>query len=215
VSFYKVIFENPHFVVVDKKAMVLSVPGRDEKNDTRPVLGRLLEKDFNQVIYPVHRLDFEVSGLIMFARTPEAQKAGNAWFEKKEVTKTYSAITRSINEPPAFAINEEMSWKCRLLRGKKRAYESPHGKESLTRAKLVKIKGDFFYWELNPITGRSHQLRYELFRHNHPIVGDELYSSNEKFEGEGIALLAFKIDFTQAPNAKKFSLPETIEISSL
>lgn len=212
-SFYKIVLENEHFVIVDKKAMVLSVPGRTGEEDGRPVLGKILEEDLKIKIYPVHRLDFEVSGLIVYAKTAEAHKAGNAWFEKKEVHKTYAAISTALPEAQSnFKVGEPLNWKCKLLRGKKRAYESPHGKESLTSALLTKVENGHFHWELNPITGRSHQLRYELFRHGHPIVGDVLYSSNEKWKEEGIALRSFKIDFSKAPNASKFSLPEILEI---
>ncbi len=210
---YKIVFQNEHFIVVDKDAMVLSVPGREGEKDERPVLGRILEKDLGLTIYPVHRLDYEVQGLIMFAKNPAAHKAANAWFEKKEVHKTYVALTKALPEAPnTFKIGESYDWKCKLLRGKKRAYESPHGKESFTRALLTAIENGIFHWEMNPITGRSHQLRFELFRHGHPIVGDELYSSTEKFESAGIALRAFKIDFAKAPGKEKFLLPDFLEI---
>lgn len=211
---YTTIFENEHFIVVDKAPMVLSVPGRQGDEDDRPVLGRILEADLGIIIYPVHRLDFEVQGLIMFAKTPAAHKAGNAWFEKKEVFKTYTALSKALPEASAenFNIGEPYIWKAKLLRGKKRAYISPHGKDSITHARLMKIENGIYHWELNPVTGRSHQLRFELFRHHHPIVGDELYSSDSPFNGPGIALRAFKIDFTNTKNSKMFSLPDVIEI---
>lgn len=214
---YQTIFENEHFIIVDKAAMVLSVPGREGDKDERLVLGRLLEKDLGITIYPVHRLDYEVQGLIMFAKNPAAHKAANAWFEKKEVHKTYVALTKPLSScHEVFVIGESYEWKCKLLRGKKRSYESPHGKESITVAKLNLIdeKG-IFHWEMNPITGRSHQLRFELFRHGHPIIGDQLYASDELFSSEGIGLRAFRIDFKQAPLREKFLLPDFLEIKKI
>lgn len=212
---YKIVFENEHFVICDKEAMVLSVPGRQGEDDQRPVLGKILEKDLGITIYPVHRLDFEVQGLIMYAKTPAAHKIGNFWFENKEVTKTYSAHSKMSEGKFDFKVGELLSWQCLLLRGKKRAYESPVGKKSLTQAKLIKVEGNTFFWHLNPITGRSHQLRYELFRHGHPIIGDTLYGSTENFNLPGIALRAFKIDFTKAHKALEFGLPEIIEVAEL
>jgi tRNA pseudouridine32 synthase/23S rRNA pseudouridine746 synthase len=211
---YKTVFENEHFIVVDKDAFVLSVPGREGDADTRIVLGRLLEKDLRITIYPVHRLDYEVQGLIMFAKNPIAHKAANGWFEKKEIHKTYVALTKSLDGILGqFNVGESYEWKCKLLRGKKRAYESPHGKESLTVAKLISVDDNgLFHWELNPITGRSHQLRFELFRHGHPIIGDALYSSSENFSCAGIGLRAFRIDFSKTPLREKFLLPEFLEI---
>jgi tRNA pseudouridine32 synthase/23S rRNA pseudouridine746 synthase len=207
---YQTVFENEHFVVVNKAANVLSVPSRTGILDERPCLGRLLEVDLGKKIYPVHRLDYEVQGLIMYALTPEAQRAGNGWFEKKEIQKIYSAISKSSG---GFKQGELWEWKCKLLRGKKRAYESEHGKDSFTRARLnfIDTKG-YSHWELEPVTGRSHQLRYELFRHQETILGDVLYGSNEQFSEGGIALRAFKIDFSQTKNRGLFSLPENIFI---
>ena len=205
---YRTVFENAHFIIVDKSPNVLSVPSRLGKADPRPCLGHILEADLGKTLFPVHRLDYEVQGLIIFALTPEAQKAGNAWFENKTIEKIYSAITKS---GKAFNIGQTYEWKSKLMRGKKRAYESPHGKDSLTYAKLISVdENGFSHWELSPITGRSHQLRYELFRHDEVIIGDSLYGSTEKFIEEGIALKAFKIDFSKAKNRETFSLPENI-----
>lgn len=211
---YTTVFDNEHFIVVDKQAMILSVPGRQGEDDDRPVLGRILEVDLGITLYPVHRLDFEVQGLIMFAKNPAAHKAGNAWFEKKEVFKTYTALTKPLPEAEKENLKpgEPYIWKAKLLRGKKRAYISPHGKDSVTHAKIVKVENGIFHWEMNPVTGRSHQLRFELFRHGHPILGDVLYSSDAPFSEAGIALRAFKIDFSQTKNFKNFSLPDVLEI---
>jgi tRNA pseudouridine32 synthase/23S rRNA pseudouridine746 synthase len=205
---YKIVFENIHFVIVDKAPNVLSVPSRMGKAEERPILGLILQKDLAMTLYPVHRLDFEVQGLIMFAKTAAAQKAGNSWFEQKDVEKIYCAITAANCE---FKVGETKEWKCRLLRGKKRAYESPHGKDCLTIARLVSIDElGYFHWEMRPITGRSHQLRYELFRHGMAILGDTLYGSTGSFKSTGIALRAFKIDFLKVPNREEFLLPENI-----
>ena len=128
--------------------------------------------------------------------------------ENKSIHKIYSALTKSSN---TFNIGETYEWKSKLLRGKKRAYESPHGKDSLTLAKLELVdENGFSHWDLSPVTGRSHQLRFELFRHEEPIVGDSLYGSTDKFYGEGIALRAYKIDFSKVLNREQFSLPENI-----
>ncbi len=213
ISFYKIVFENAHFVVVDKAAMILSVPARGGENDTRPILGKILEKDLGLTLFPVHRLDFEVQGLIMYAKTPSAHRAGNIWFEQKTVSKKYSALSSALDtsHPPSLEKGLLLEWKCRLLRGKKRAFESPHGKESLTLARLVSVSDSgYFHWELSPVTGRSHQLRYELFRHGMPIIGDSLYGSPVKFDQEGIALRSFEIDFSKTKNFQEFSLPEKI-----
>ncbi len=211
-AMYKIVFNNDYFIVVDKSANVLSVPSRLGQKEARPVLGLMLERDLGLSLYPVHRLDFEVQGLIMFAKTPKAQSAGNMWFEQKIIQKTYQALTQALpkNSEP-FRVGEHFQWRARLLRGKKRAYESPHGKESITEAFLESIDQlGIYHWELRPITGRAHQLRYELFRHQIPIVGDTLYGSDVKFAEVGIALRAYKIDLSKIENRNEFLLPEII-----
>jgi tRNA pseudouridine32 synthase/23S rRNA pseudouridine746 synthase len=210
---YELLFENEHFIIVDKASGVLSVPGRVQNEDL--ILGRILEVDFKQTILPIHRLDFEVSGLIMYAKTKEAHRLGNSWFNDKKIFKTYCALTTG--GKPSVTENVEMEWKCMLLRGKRRAYEAPHGKVSITK---VFFKGlstcSHFLWDLHPITGRSHQLRYELFRHGHPIVGDRLYGSPKTFaeNAQSIALRSYKLDFNHCSEATSFGLPKEIVISS-
>lgn len=221
------IFENEFFVFVDKAAMVLTTPSREGDRDARPCLGLDLQKQMNRQIFPVHRLDFEVSGLVMFAKTPEAHSQANTWFEKKHVVKTYQAVTEGQSFehiPPQVAntrklftpeIDQEFVWKCLLLRGKKRSYEHPTGKNSETVAIYKGLQNSWHRWQVQPLTGRSHQLRYELSRHGFPIIGDELYGSKQQWTSAGIALRAHRLDFAQEANAAKWDLPPSLEISGL
>jgi len=204
----KTLFENEQFVIVDKPAGWLSVDSRDPK-DERRCAGRELELELKNRgegasrIWPCHRLDAEVSGILIFAKSSEAHRAANAWFEKHQVQKTYEAYS----EPPAAAALDELLaeaknlllWKSVIARGKRRSYEADFGREAITRAKLlgeVKIAGQkYLHWELEPLTGRPHQLRFEMFKHGSPILGDELYGAKSKFPDGGIALRACKIKF--------------------
>jgi tRNA pseudouridine32 synthase/23S rRNA pseudouridine746 synthase len=218
-----VALETRDFIILDKPAGVLSTPARFQERDPRRCLGSELQEQLKTQIFPVHRLDFEVSGLVIYAKNAQAHRDANAWFEKKQVTKTYRAWTQG----PSFAhlppmvkaqsveleTGRRFEWKCRLLRGKKRAYESPQGKDSLTGATYLGMQQGHHEWDLNPVTGRSHQLRYEMSRHGHPIVGDELYGSKEKYAAEAIALRAYRIDFSQAPGAQQaYGLPRDLFI---
>lgn len=221
----EIVFENKHFVVCNKPAGVLTTPSRFEDSDTRLCLGRALEQHLKIQIYPVNRLDLEVSGLVVFAKTPEAHRAGNSWFENKQVTKTYRAYTQNQgfahipetveNSRPVLnpQVGEVFEWKSKILRGKRRAYESPVGKPSLTLVKYLGLSGAFHCWDLNPVTGRSHQLRFEMSRHGFPIIGDKLYGSSFEFPEGAIGLQSYKIDFTKASKATQFGLPDFIEIA--
>ncbi|WP_413578198.1 RluA family pseudouridine synthase [Bdellovibrio sp. HCB290] len=222
----QIVFENAHFVICDKPAGVLSTPSRLGAEDERNCLGIALQKQLAIQIYPVHRLDFEVSGLVMYAKTAEAHRKANGWFENKTVSKTYRALTTAQdfshipenvkNSRAKFELStsQNFEWKSRILRGKRRAYESPEGKDSMTLAQYLGANAQcFLQWDLQPVTGRSHQLRFDLSRHGFPIVGDTLYGSKVKWCGENsIALRAYRIDFSKAPGADEFQLPQIIQI---
>lgn len=211
---YKIIFENQNVIVVDKPSGWLTVPSRHEKNDERKVVGRELEKDLKIRLFPVHRLDFEVSGIVLFAKDVASQKKLNSVFEKRDVKKIYEAWTqpRDFSHWPAdlpksdedisLEPGNEFLWKCKIMRGKRRSFESPHGDESLTKALFEGIlskppQHNFLKWRIEPLTGRSHQIRFELSRHGFPILGDALYGSKIPFGHDKIALRAVSLIFSQ------------------
>lgn len=213
----KLIFNNNYFGVVDKPAGWLSVVARQplEQNRAQPrrCVALELEQQLKQKILPVHRLDFEVSGIIMFALNAEAHQVANRWFEQRQAKKTYQAFT-AVNEQ--FKINQFYSWHSRLLKGKKRTFEAEHGKEAETQAQVRATpsvgKNHYFEWELNPLTGRSHQLRYELAKRNMPILGDRLYGGITLPHESEIALRAIKIDFSECEHYEQFGLPASITV---
>lgn len=200
---FKILLETPDAIIVDKPAGWLAVPGRDPK-EARPVLGRELEKQLGLQIFPIHRLDAEVSGVILYGKTAPFHREANALFENKKITKTYQALTPE----GAFGASGDLRWESKILRGKKRAYEAPYGKDAITLARLEqKIPGGW-EWRLNPITGRAHQLRFELYKRGIPIWGDTLYGSTQQWP-EGIALRALQIEFP-TDFAEKWGLPTQI-----
>jgi tRNA pseudouridine32 synthase/23S rRNA pseudouridine746 synthase len=204
----RIVFQNSHFVAVEKPAGFLSVPAR-AADDPRPVLGRLLEKELNRAIFPVHRLDAEVSGLVLYALHPDAHRSANDQFGNRQVEKTYQAFSKG----GAFQTGDRGEWKAKILRGKKRAYESPAGKLAVTRYEVVRLfENGVLEWRLFPKTGRSHQLRWELFRHETPILGDRLYGSNESWT-EGVALRSLSLDFTEE-FAARFELPIHLSVGA-
>jgi tRNA pseudouridine32 synthase / 23S rRNA pseudouridine746 synthase len=201
-----ILFQNQDFVAVDKPPLMLSTPPRFA--DDRPVAGRLLEKQLDCQLWPVHRLDFEVSGLVLFALNAAAHRAANQLFEKTLVQKKYQALTEPWSAPPA----GRQIWKRQLLRGKKRAYESSAGSWAVTEAELVRQTSDFAEWLLEPRTGKPHQLRVELYLQGYPILGDELYSSKQKWRWPGIALRAISLEFPPE-FVTAFKLPSSLSVS--
>ncbi len=206
----EILFENSHLIAVIKPHGWLSTPGR-EASDPRPCLGRELQSQLGTQIFPVHRLDFEVSGLLMFAKSKEAHREAQAWFEQSLVAKTYQAYS----QPGSGDFREWAEWKSKIAKGKRRAFEAPHGKDSSTRARLIGEVGDLWLWELMPLTGRSHQLRFEMAKHGFPIFGDELYGGVASSKKNWMGLRAVQLDFTLIPDSGRFGLPQTLRATDL
>ncbi len=203
----KIVFRNSHFIAVDKEAGVLSVPAR-VATDPRPILGHQLQEFVGKEIFPIHRLDAEVSGLVLYGLTAEAHREANLLFEHRLVSKTYQAFTSG----GVFKVGLTGEWKAKILRGKKRAYESPGGKLAVTGYEVVSFDtSGIFEWRLTPKTGRSHQLRWEMYRHETPILGDVLYGSTRSWKQPGIGLRSLSL---QLPDdfAKRFELPGKLTV---
>src|SRR5262249_37266290 len=103
-------------------------------------------------------------------------------------------------------------WKSKLLRGKKRAYESPAGKLAETRALYTGSRPAGALWELHPKTGRPHQLRVHLAQHGFPILGDVLYGAKQPRDGGGIALRAVRLSLRGCSGREVFGLPEDLSV---
>lgn len=217
----KIVFENDSFVFVNKAPMVLTVPPR--MKDKRPVLGLQLQEKLKIQIFPVHRLDFEVSGLVCFAKNEKAHRKSQYWFEDQRVVKYYEAVTtkQSFGHWPGNVANPKdkideqvgssFQWESKILRGKKRSFFSPAGDMAQTVATIEKVEPQQLVWILNPITGKPHQLRLELSFHGFPIHGDELYGSKIK-SNNGISLHSYKLDFSKINKDHRFELPDVIEV---
>ncbi len=220
-----VVFENEAWCAVLKPANTLSVPSRQGEDDARTCVGTNLQTQLGQRIWPVHRLDFEVSGLLIFAKTADAHRNANTAFEKGLIQKTYHAVSaREACDPdprlyqdqarlvaPSLE-NVESPWSTRLVSGKRRSFAAPHGKESLTRASWKIHSASSRLWTLHPLTGRSHQLRLHMALAGFPIHGDTLYGSQASHSGEGIALQAVKLDFSKLSENERRGLPTFLEI---
>jgi len=206
-----ILFQSPQLVIVDKPAMMLAVPARFA-DDPRPVLGRILEEQLAQRLWPIHRLDYEVSGLLVFALDAQTHKVFNSAFENHVIQKTYQAFTHVSAAFEMAELQSEYNWESRILRGKKRSYESPQGQPARTRARLIQKfdlgKDKIFEWRFWPLTGKPHQLRFECYKNQIPICGDTLYGSLLPLPN-GIALRAIELAFSAAL-AGAFQIPEVI-----
>jgi len=160
-------------------------------------------------LWPTHRLDEEVSGLLLFARTAEAHRSLCQGFEAHTIEKTYSALCEGA-APEDAALGETRRWSALLLRGKRRAYLHKNGKQAITDVRLLAAAKNRLRFELLPRTGRAHQLRVELSRRGCPICGDALYGAVDLWPGGGIALRAVTLGFERFSDSAKLGLPKEL-----
>lgn len=172
-------------LVLDKPAGLLAVPGRGE--DKQDCLSARIQRQFPDALI-VHRLDMATSGLMVMARGLGAQRAMSHAFASRSVAKRYIAVVNGHVTPPAqdwgiIDLPIAVDWPRRPLR----IIDHARGKPSVTRWRVIPndphrglpASGPATpstRLELEPVTGRSHQLRVHLQAIGHPILGDTLYA---------------------------------------
>ncbi len=166
-------------LVVHKPAGMLSVPGRGpDKQDC--LITRL------QMLYPdalvVHRLDMATSGVMVFARSLEVQRALGEAFATRQIHKSYEAMVQGLVTMPMGSWHDitlpiYADWPERPLR----RVDETLGKASHTRWQLLGTypHKDASRVAMEPLTGRTHQLRVHMQAMGHPILGDALYAPAE------------------------------------
>ena len=173
------VYFDEHMLVLNKPSGLLSVPGRGP--DKQDCLSKRV-----QAIYPdalvVHRLDQDTSGLLIMARGIEAQRRISKAFETRQVHKRYMAVVVGKPEPiekdaDGWALIEGailLDWPNRPLH-----IIHPDGKPSKSRWRMLESSDFASLVELEPVTGRTHQLRVHMQSIGHPMLGDSLYAPPE------------------------------------
>ena len=168
-----VLHVDPALIVVDKPAGLLAVPGRGEHLQDCAALR--VQARFADVKV-VHRLDQATSGLMVFARGLSAQRTLCRDFEERRVAKRYEAIVGGLVAGDEGSIDLPLA--CDWPNRPRQQVDHEHGKVAQTRWRVLSrdVAQGTTRLELQPITGRSHQLRVHLQAIGHPIVGDALYA---------------------------------------
>lgn len=174
-----IVHADTHLLVLLKPAGMLSVPGRGaDKQDCAATRAQRLYPDAQVV----HRLDMATSGLLLMARGGEMQRRLHRQFAQRQVRKRYLALVAGrLQAPGALAggwslvdLPLSVDWPNRP----RQVVDRERGKPSQTRWRELGYEAalDATRLELEPLTGRSHQLRVHLQALGHPILGDSLYA---------------------------------------
>jgi tRNA pseudouridine32 synthase/23S rRNA pseudouridine746 synthase len=168
----ELIHEDHELLVVNKPAGLLSVPGKGEH--LKDCLITRLQAAFPEALL-VHRLDMDTSGVIVFARTPAAQRHLGLQFEKRMMKKSYLALVWGQVDRKEGVIDLPLivDWPNRPLQ--KVCHET--GRAAVTEWKVLRHDETSTRMRLFPQTGRSHQLRVHMRELGHPILGDPFYAT--------------------------------------
>jgi 23S rRNA pseudouridine1911/1915/1917 synthase len=172
---FDIIHEDEALLIVNKAPMVLSIPDRFDPE--KPNLQRLLEID-REKVWIVHRLDFETSGILCFAKTEEAHKHLSQQFEKRTVEKYYQALVDGQLRPETGTIDQPIG---SSAAGGGRMIVTRKGKPSVTRYKVLEHFKSFSLVEIQILTGRTHQIRVHFQHIGFPLMVDRRYGSREAF----------------------------------
>lgn len=167
------IYENAQFALFDKPSGVLAHPrNRHTEYSMNDEIKHLYGKNANIV----HRLDKETSGLLLVAKEKESERGLKRLFERKEVRKSYVALSRGrIDE--AFVVDAPILVNHEFSLIKLKVYIDERGKPSVTEFEPIRYFDDLdaTLVRCRPRTGRQHQIRAHLFHVEHPILGDPIY----------------------------------------
>jgi len=203
----EIVGQDDQWILVNKPAGWLSVPPSQGAPESRSDLKTWL-KEQGLSCFPVHRLDVETSGLILFAKNQTAHKLANQWFELRRVKKTYAFFAG-----PA----HPHSWNASALAPIWKVQTPIAGKDSQTRVETQRIFDleKIFYGLANPLTGRRHQIRIHLAQSGYPLLGDREYGGSLT-QFSRVALHALSLEFPEMiMGKKKWEMPLPADFQEL
>ena len=193
------LYRDDYLVVVDKPAGLLSVPGRHPANFDS-ALSRL--QTINPESRVVHRLDMSTSGVMVFALQADSHRALSRQFQDRLVSKGYTAEVWGTPAEQSGSVNLPM--RCDWPNRPRQMVDHDQGKPALTHFTCINVHSHHQetssktcrVW-LEPVTGRSHQLRIHMAELGHPILGCEFYAHPEAYEASTrLNLHATRLTFT-------------------
>jgi tRNA pseudouridine32 synthase/23S rRNA pseudouridine746 synthase len=163
-----IIFESPNLIAVNKPENLSSIPERDAKQED---LQTLLSKQIGARLFVVHRLDKGSTGVIVYAKNPDAHRFLNDQFAARKTKKRYMALVQGVVKNDDGLIETPL----KQFGSGRMGVAAEGGLASTTRFRTVERFPCYTLLDAHPLTGRRHQIRVHLYSIGHPIVGDPLY----------------------------------------
>lgn len=204
------LYEDNHLLVINKPAGVLVQGDKTGDKPLAEICKEYIKTKYGKpgevFLGVVHRLDRPVSGVVVFARTSKALERMNELFRRKETNKIYWALVATA--PPAtegtlvhWLVKDEKKNKTSAFRK-----EHPQGLRSELNYRLLEERGGYYLLEVNPVTGRPHQIRVQLASMNCIIVGDVKYGFPSPNPDGSICLHARTLQFIHPVKKESMSV---------
>ena len=204
----ELLYEDGHLVAINKPTGYSVHRGWDQG----PTLLPLIRDRVLQYVYPVHRLDRPTSGVLVLAKSSSSAAAMQGIFRSRRIDKRYWAIVRGV--PPEFGF---------IDRAIPRSRDGPRV-PAQSRFATLYHRGRYALVEVQPVTGRLHQVRRHMKHISHPVIGDVRYGKGEhnrvwrdSYGLHRLALHAVRLTFqhphTGRPTVICAPLPRDLEVA--
>ncbi|REJ82477.1 MAG: RNA pseudouridine synthase [Bacteroidetes bacterium] len=206
----QILYEDNHLIAVNKRSGDIVQGDKTGDEPLSEMIKSYIKKKYAKpgevFLGVVHRLDRPVSGVVLFARTSKALSRMNELFREKKVNKIYWAVVK--NPPPEehgtlihYLVKDEK-------KNKSRAYdhEVPGSQRCWLDYKVLAKSDNYFLLEVNPLTGRHHQIRVQLSTMGCPIKGDVKYGYDRSNEDGSIHLHSRRTEFLHPVKKEIISL---------
>jgi tRNA pseudouridine32 synthase/23S rRNA pseudouridine746 synthase len=178
-----IIYQDDHILVADKPHFLPVIPSGRFLHET--LLVRLKKKTGLEHLTPIHRIDRETAGVVIFSHNPQTRGDYQVLFQKREVNKVYEALAGSLA-----GVRFPFTYRSYMVEGKPffRMEETEGKSNSETHIDILESRGKVSLYQLRPLTGKKHQLRVHLAALGIPIVNDAFYPDVQPCKGDDISL---------------------------
>lgn len=196
---FGIVYEDRWLIAVDKPSglLVIETPKRERHTLTRLVDEYLDSEGIEANAHPCHRIDRETSGLVLYAKGKAAQKLMMDEFKFRRVKKRYTAFVHGAPGRPCDTITSHL-------------YNKKTGKKELaiTRYRVSAARGAYSVVEVEPVTGRTNQIRRHFRDIGHPLVGERVFAFAKDFglKFRRVALHAESLEFTHPVTKERIAL---------
>ncbi len=165
---FPILFDRGGVLAVCKPEGLAAIPERAKDRDS---LLSSLQASISEKLYVVHRLDKDVSGVMLFARTAAAHKCLNDQFANRRIAKTYVALVHGVLRDEKGTIDKAI----REFGSGRMGVDPKRGRASTTSYEVLRRMGEYTFVSVRSATGRRHQIRVHFYSVGHPVVGDRRY----------------------------------------